>query len=127
MPEKRLQTVYVVDDEPIISSTFATILNGSGYSALAFTSAEEAIREASKAAESGFPDFLLSDVSMPGMNGVDLAILFRKASPNCRILLFSGALSSAGILENARRLGYEFPLLAVPVHPNDLLAAIRGL
>jgi YesN/AraC family two-component response regulator len=42
------------------------------------------------------PDYLLSDVLMPRMNGVHLAIAIRKMYPEARILLFSG---QAGIPE----------------------------
>jgi FixJ family two-component response regulator len=37
------QTVFVVDDEPIIASTLAVILNASGFRATAFTDPLEAI------------------------------------------------------------------------------------
>jgi DNA-binding NtrC family response regulator len=112
----------VVDDELVISSTLAMILNASGYRAMSFTSAEEAI----KAAELAYPDMLITDVSMPGMNGIELAILFRKVYPSCRVVLFSGALSTTRLLDNAKQLGYEFQILTKPVHPRDMLAAIRN-
>jgi|HubBroStandDraft_5_1064220.scaffolds.fasta_scaffold3965984_1 FixJ family two-component response regulator len=36
--------VYVVDDEPVIATTLAAILNASGFQATAYTSAEDAIK-----------------------------------------------------------------------------------
>ena len=71
------------------------------------------------------PDLLISDVVMPGMTGVDLAIRFREAQPNCKILLISGQGATANFLEEARVKGYDFELLAKPVHPADLLAKLR--
>jgi CheY-like chemotaxis protein len=62
---------------------------------------------------------------MPGMTGVELAIHFRKAQPECRILLFSGQAPTADLLEKARTQGYDFDLLSKPVHPTDLLAKLR--
>ena len=79
-------TVYVVDDEPVISSTLTAILNVSGFQATGFTSAKDALQ----AAESEGPSLLISDVVMPGMNGVDLAIHLKSICPDCKILLFSG-------------------------------------
>jgi DNA-binding NtrC family response regulator len=116
-------TVYVVDDEPLIAMTLAAILNASGFRATSFKNAEDAI----KAAESECPSLLISDVVMPGMNGVDLAIHLKSKCPKCKILLFSGQAATADILEAARSLGYDFELLSKPVHPTDLLAAIRKL
>jgi DNA-binding NtrC family response regulator len=115
--------VYVVDDEPVISTTLAAILNLSGFRATAFTSAEDAI----EAAESEGPSLLISDVVMPGMNGVDLAIHFKSKCPKCKVLLFSGQAATRGLLDSARKLGHDFELLNKPIHPNDLLAAIRKL
>jgi DNA-binding NtrC family response regulator len=115
--------VYVVDDEPIISSTLAAILNASGFKATAFTSGEDAIQ----AAERDGLSLLISDVVMPGMNGVDLAIHLKSICPYCKVLLFSGQATTANLLDAARKLGHDFELLAKPIHPQDLLAAIRKL
>lgn len=60
MPEP--VSVYVIDDEEIISSTIAAILNRSGFHAKAFFSAEGAIR----AVESGCPSLLITDAMMRG-------------------------------------------------------------
>jgi len=122
MPESAV-TVYVVDDEPVIASTLAAILNASGFRATAFTSAEDAI----KAAECDGPSLLISDVMMPGMNGVDLAIRLKSLCPDCKVLLFSGQAATNDLLDSANRQGHAFELLTKPVHPKDLLAAIRKL
>jgi FixJ family two-component response regulator len=121
MPEQ--VTVYVVDDEAVIASTLAAILNASGFKATAFTSAEEAI----KAAELAGPTLLITDVVMPGMNGVDLAIHLRSLCPKCKVLLFSGQAGMSALIDSAREAGHDFELLAKPVHPKDLLEAIRKL
>ena len=122
MPESAV-TVYVVDDEPVIASTLAAILNASGFRATAFTSAEDAI----KAAECDGPSLLISDVMMPCMNGVDLAIRLKSLCPDCKVLLFSGQAATNDLLDSANRQGHAFELLTKPVHPKDLLAAIRKL
>jgi FixJ family two-component response regulator len=121
VPENPPQTVSVVDDEPVIASTLAAILNASGFQATAFTSPEDAI----KAAEREGPSVLISDVVMPGMNGVDLAIHLRSLYPKCKVLLFSGQAATREIIDLAKNAGHDFELLAKPIHPKDLLAAIR--
>jgi DNA-binding NtrC family response regulator len=116
--------VFDVDDENIIASSLATILRPQGgFEAKSFTLPLEAL----EAARLEAPDLLISDVGMPAMSGVELAILVRALCPDCKVLLFSGQASTADLLENARRNGYDFELLSKPVHPSELLTKIRSL
>ena len=115
--------IFVVDDENVIASTLAIILNQSGFEAVAFTDPLEALETARLSS----PDLLLSDVMMPQMTGLDLAIELRKFAPGCKVLLFSGQASTADLLEKAQRDGHDFALLTKPVHPTDLLSALRDL
>ena len=123
MHEHKSCIVYVVDDEPIISNTLAAILSRAGFHALGFDSPRAAIDEARAAP----PDLLISDVVMPGMTGIELAISFRDHYPQCKILLFSGQACTADLLLQAKENGYNFEVLAKPIHPKDLLEKIRTL
>jgi CheY-like chemotaxis protein len=89
-----------------------------GYSARCFTAPMEALA----AARSDVPDLLISDVAMPGLSGVDLAIEMRAQYPKCKIMLFSGQAATLDLLENARTQGHDFHLVLKPVHPSELLA-----
>jgi CheY-like chemotaxis protein len=120
MPEKPSRTVFVVDDEPIIASTLAAILNQSGFQATAFTNPETAL----EAAKSVKPSLLITDVVMPEMSGIDLAIQFKSECPDSKVLLFSGQAATGDLLNSAREAGHDFELLSKPVHPHDLLAAL---
>lgn len=110
--------VLVVDDEQCIADTLASILRRSDYDALAFYDAPSALA----ACHSEPPALIISDVVMPGMTGIDLAIQVRQQYPECKVLLFSGMATTADLLEEARSQGYDFEVLAKPVHPKDLLA-----
>jgi DNA-binding NtrC family response regulator len=112
--------VFVVDDERIIADSLATILNHSGYQASAFYDAESALL----ACELGKPDCIITDVVMPGMSGVDLAVEIKDRFPACRVLLFSGQAATADLLATVRGRGLDFDVLPKPVHPRDLLAKI---
>jgi CheY-like chemotaxis protein len=115
--------VYVVDDEKIIAITLAAILKNSGFEAVAFIDPLEALY----AAESQTPDLLITDVMMPQLNGIDLGVQFKAIHPKCKILLFSGQAATADLLHDARTQGHHFELLTKPVHPKDLLQAIKGM
>ena len=121
MSTQSIPYVIVVDDDKVIAETLAVILNRSGYSAAAFIDPLEAL----EAARNQPPDLLISDVMMPQLSGVDLAIRLKALCPGCRVLLFSGQAATADLLVNARAQGHEFDLLAKPVHPSDLLRKMR--
>lgn len=114
--------VLVVDDERVIADTLAIILNQSGFDASAVYTGTDAV----ETARSQEPDLIISDVIMPDMNGIEAAIRIRQILPDCKILLFSGQAATADLLEKARLEGHEFEILAKPVHPQDLLAKLRG-
>jgi CheY-like chemotaxis protein len=113
--------VFVVDDEPVITWTLAAILQSKGFHAQAFTNPLEALASAQVEA----PDLLVSDVVMPQLSGIDLAIRIKAACPRCKILLFSGQASTVDFLTGAREMDTSIQVLTKPVHPLDLLAAIR--
>ena len=115
--------VFVVDDEPTIASTVAQILALTGFDAKPFTDALEALG----AAFIEPPNLLISDVVMPQMSGVDLAIQVKRQCPDCKVLLFSGQAATADMLKVARLNGYDFELLTKPVHPTDLLKQIKSM
>ena len=117
----RKHRVFVVDDERIISSTLATILCLQGFDATPFTLPIEVL----EAARSEAPDLLISDVVMPLLSGVELAIQVQECCPDCKVLLFSGQATTASMLETANANGHHFELLAKPLHPKDLLKKLE--
>jgi DNA-binding response OmpR family regulator len=114
--------VLVADDERVIADTLAMILNQSGFTAKVAYTGEKALEMAADFK----PEMLISDVIMGGLNGIDAAIKIRELLPGIKILLFSGQAATADLLEKARAQGYEFEILAKPVHPQDLLAKLRA-
>jgi DNA-binding response OmpR family regulator len=114
--------VLVADDERVIADTLAMILNQSGFEARAVYSGEKALELAATFS----PDMLISDVIMADLNGIDAAIQLRAMLPKVKILLFSGQAATADLLETARSKGYDFEILAKPVHPQDLLNKLRA-
>jgi DNA-binding NtrC family response regulator len=79
------------------------------------------------AAQWDIPDLLISDVAMPGLSGIDLAIQMKVNHPECKVLLFSGQAYTSDLLESARYQGHHFRLLEKPVSPSELLVEIDKL
>jgi CheY-like chemotaxis protein len=112
--------VLVVDNESVIADTVAKILSMSGIPAIAAYDGNEALGTALLKP----PELLLTDVVLPGMSGIDLAITIKRVYPECKILLFSGLATTANLLAKAHRAGHRFPLLNKPVPPQELLATV---
>ena len=120
---RKTSRVFVVDDEPTIRQTLAAILNSAGYEAIPFPDGAMAM----SAAAVRSPDILITDVNMPDMSGVELAIQFVNLYPECKVLLFSASATILDLLTSARLRGYDFELLAKPLHPVKLLEKLQAL
>ncbi|HXE09207.1 MAG TPA: response regulator [Acidobacteriaceae bacterium] len=120
-PRRERRRVLVVDDQRLIADTLAEILANEGFEAVAAYDGWEALEQAARFR----PDWLLSDVLMPRMNGVELAIAVQKNYPKTDILLFSGQAGISEILEDGHRRGYRFELMAKPVHPLKLVERLK--
>jgi signal transduction histidine kinase/CheY-like chemotaxis protein len=115
------QHIYVVDDEEIVGRFVRLALKGVGYQVETFHSADlclEALRN-----ERGQCDLLLTDQTMPGMQGTELAVAARAIIPGLPVVIMSGyfskvPLQSLGELHNAQ-------LLAKPFTTEELAAALH--
>jgi DNA-binding response OmpR family regulator len=120
---ERRPAVLVVDDESAIADTVTEILRRSGYVATAAYDGNDALESALLSP----PKLLISDVVLPGMSGIELAITIKRVFPDCKILLFSGQAATEDLMANARFAGHRFTLLSKPVHPRDLLARVAAM
>lgn len=96
LPERPVgghETILVVDDEPTILVALGQMLRAMGYRVLTAPDAVRARRVFEDAR--GAVDLVLTDVSMPGGSGVDLAKDLLERSPTLRVLLMSGYLDAA--------------------------------
>lgn len=114
--------VLVVDDHRLIADSLAEILENAGFNAAVAYDGWEALELAARFR----PDCLISDVLMPRMNGVELAITIRNSHPATTILLFSGQAGISEILQDGHRRGYEFELISKPIHPLRLIERLKA-
>jgi DNA-binding NtrC family response regulator len=120
---KDKHSILVVDDEKNIADTVAWILQAAGYTARPAYDGSAALAMSREQT----PDLIISDVLMPGINGIELAITASMEYPRCRILLFSGQAGSGDMLDEARRRGHDFELLPKPIDPDDLVKKVADV
>lgn len=119
----RQRVILVVDDEKRIADTLIAILRLKDYQAEAAYNGLSGIDMYRRLR----PALVISDVVMPGMNGIEMAIALQQEFSKCRVLLFSGQGATSDLLELARAQGYEFEVLAKPVHPDQLLERVTQM
>ncbi len=110
----------LVDDEPIITDTLAAILNANGIAALSAYCPIDALESALLMP----PNILITDLSMPGMDGLELAVQVTRAAPDCEVILFSGHISMCDIGARMHAIDCDFMTLIKPVHPADMLKCV---
>jgi DNA-binding response OmpR family regulator len=115
--------IFVVDDEPLIATTLAMILRQSGFDVHSFEKPEEAL----SASRGMVPDLLITDVVMPVLTGIELAIQLRVLCPDCKVLLLSGEPATAELLDAAHIIGHEFEALPKPLHPLEMLDRVGAM
>lgn len=120
--QRHRPTVLLVDDEPLIVATLTEVLEDAGFHVLPAYDGWTALEKVAHCR----PDYLLSDVLMPKMNGVELAIPIQKMYPSTRITLFSGQAGISDFLLDGQRQGFEFELLAKPMHPLKIIEHLKG-
>jgi CheY-like chemotaxis protein len=115
--------ILIVDDEETIADTLALIFRSNGYDSRTAYSAEEAL----ELLEEWRPDLAVIDVVLPGMNGIEFAIFLKASYPDIHFLLFSGQPGTGNLLEEAKRKGHLFEILAKPLHPTFMLATVANM
>lgn len=118
--ERLRPVVLVVDDEPMIADTLAAILDGNGLAAITAPDCAVALDIAQLIP----PQLLLSDISLPGTDGFELAMALTHRIPDCEVILFSGQYSTFDLVAMHHAEGRDFLTLIKPVHPVDLLARV---
>jgi signal transduction histidine kinase/CheY-like chemotaxis protein len=85
--ERHRAAILLVDDDPPVRATTRLVLQAMGYSVTALDSGKAAL---DMMAQGHHFDLLLTDVAMPGMNGLELARRVRHMQPDLPIMIISG-------------------------------------
>lgn len=118
-PEDARPVVLVVDDEPILLDTVAQALRRSGYEVLVAANGDEALEIARRETFG----LLVTDLVMPGMDGISLAQRLRATRPDLPVLFITGY--AGGDL--AQRLPTDATVLRKPFRALDLVTSVARL
>ena len=107
-------TILVVDDEPAIRDLVSVLLEDAGYTVCSAPDGLAAVEAVARDS----PDLVITDLYMPGLDGLGLIARLRSERPHLPIVVLSAALRvspPAGV-----------PFVAKPLDVGTLLAVIAG-
>jgi two-component system, NtrC family, nitrogen regulation response regulator GlnG len=111
--------VWVVDDDHAIRWVLEKALKGAGFRVTSFPGAAELLDEF----ESGAPDVLLSDIRMPGVNGLELLARLRAQHPQLPIIIMTAHSDLDSAV--AAYQGGAFEYLPKPFDVDEAVALVR--
>lgn len=114
-----LNSVIVVDDEASIRTAVQQWLSLSGFNVRLFASAQDCLAQL----PAHFPGVIISDVRMPGMDGLQLLERLQADDPDLPVILLTGHGDVPMAVEAMRNGAYDF--LEKPFSPQSLLGSLR--
>ena len=116
------QSILVVDDDPGMLKALTGLLTDAGYDVVPAKDGKDALVEFSKARS----DLVLSNISMPGMDGIQLLAAIRKTREGRRIpFVFLTARGTREDVFAGKAAGADDYLIK-PITSNELIAAIHA-
>jgi PAS domain S-box-containing protein len=85
---RRPSKVLLVEDDPLVAKVTRNLLAGAGYEVLRANDGEEGLTVF--ASHEGEIDLVVSDVVMPRLSGVEMAVRLRSRRPSLPVVLMSG-------------------------------------
>ena len=117
------ETVLLVEDDDAVREVATRTLSRFGYTVL---SAEEGARALEIVEDQGEEiDLLLTDIMMPGMNGVELGLEVARRKPGIKVFYMSGYADQELVRQGLLEPGTTF--LQKPFTPRQLVARIRAI
>lgn len=118
----RAQTILVIDDEENIRELVRAVLENAGYEVLDAADGDIGL----EVFRSNQVDLIITDLIMPGKEGIETISELRKQQSNLKILAISGAVDSSTYLHLAGHLGAD-ETLGKPFSVNELVEIVGRL
>ena len=111
--------ILVIDDEEVIRDLLAQTLRRCGYDVDPAEDGPAALKKVSK----GFYNLLITDLKMPGMNGIDVLKEIKKVNPYIEVIIITGYPTIERTVE-AIKIG-AFDFLCKPFDVPEIVAVIQ--
>jgi two-component system response regulator AtoC len=112
-------SIYIVDDEESIREGVAMALEAQ-YKISVFSTAETAI----DAIKANFPDLVLLDIGLPGMNGIEALREIKNLSPDVIVIMITAYEDIASVISAMKLGAYDY--VVKPIHMDGLEMTVRN-
>src|SRR5215203_1636597 len=113
--------IHIVDDDQAVRKSLVRLMRSAGYTARAFASAEEYLRDVHDAGTAA-PACLILDLHLPGMSGPDMQDVIKQREPPAPVIILTATYDPA-LCARAVAAGAA-TVLRKPCHSTVLLGAI---
>ncbi len=113
------RSILVVDDDPAMRHLLSVILTDHGWEARAVSSARDALREI----EARDHDLVLTDVRMPGMDGIALLREVQRLRPDLTVIVMSAYGAQDAALEAMKAGAYDY--VSKPFQKDEVVLVLR--
>ena len=120
MPALRRGTILVVEDEPQVRAMLAALLSRAGHTVGQATDGQEAIERVERERW----DLIISDMTMPRLDGPGMLDLLRARGDTTPVILVTGRVDSEGLAR--ARASDAYAVLAKPFEAARLLAMVAA-
>ncbi len=118
------ETVLVVDDEEVVRTLAKRVLERFGYTVLTAVDGEDAMEQFRRRCDA--VDLVISDLTMPGMTGVDCLNAMRAVRPGIAFVLSSGYSDDMAYQDLVQGPLASAGFIAKPYTPQGLLTTVRS-
>ena len=119
-----MKRILIIDDDEMIRIVFERFLKGKGYSVVCAKDGTEGLL----ALETETPDLVITDIMMPGTDGLEVVLSMREKHPDIPVIAISGGMTLAPMdfLPMVKKFG-AVKVFYKPVELDDLLEGVEEL
>ena len=119
MSENKMVDILLVDDDEAIRDSLGEYLDSMGWNIKTADCAEKGL----EIAESGYGDIVLSDVRMPGMDGLEFLRKLKELNSDLEVLIITGHSNEALAIEALKSGAYDY--FRKPVNPKEVINSLE--
>ncbi len=113
-----MSKILVVDDEPSILAAFEDLLSAQGHEVLTAGRAQAALQRI----EDERPDLVITDVRMPGMDGLSAVQRIKERHGKLPVIIMTGQGTTESAIEATKRGAFDY--LLKPIDPEEMLRVV---